>query len=144
MKNIIISVIILLISSIFSYSQNIIDPPKIIESSEDTMIIRTQNEFVIGWNWGGRGRELDNALKVNYYHGLDYNDDKTDYCDNPRVMYVLGDMVHSCAYNLPFNGRAMYYDPVLTVDSNINFQPRLYDKTGAILAFSYNSFHKCK
>ncbi|MFH1049658.1 MAG: hypothetical protein V1779_01865 [bacterium] len=72
MKNIII-VIVVLISFLNLYSQDIIDPPSIPINFNDTTVFDRnweQNHFIKGWNWGSKGRNLDEALLINTYHNF--------------------------------------------------------------------------
>ena len=67
MKHIILLVgIFISISNL--YSQNPIDPPALpIDFSDTTVFDRNweQSNFIRGWNWGDKGRKLDEAMNIN-------------------------------------------------------------------------------
>ena len=46
-----------------SFAHDRIDPPKLKRNFNDTSYFnRTYNHFKVGWNWGGAGRKMDEAL----------------------------------------------------------------------------------
>ena len=68
-KKYIISLIIAL-SFINLNAQDKLVPPHISFLDNSSIIQRDQNKFLLGWNWGSPGRDLDNALMMNAYHDL--------------------------------------------------------------------------
>ena len=66
MKNLIITaVIILTVGVVTSFSQDKINPPKLDNISNSSLINRNNSGFQRGWNWGSKGRALDEALNIN-------------------------------------------------------------------------------
>jgi len=62
---------ILLLLTVASYSQNVIDPPILPIGFDSTALFdKTFNDstFIRGWYWGSPGRALDEAMRINFYH----------------------------------------------------------------------------
>jgi hypothetical protein len=66
-RNLIFIVVIACFQIIFANSQDLINPPALIVLDTFSMVNRNPNEFVKGWNWGSPGRQLDEAMRINYY-----------------------------------------------------------------------------
>ncbi len=125
-------------------SQNVIDPPSLLRgaystlSKADTNNIGkgNANKFILGWNWGSPGKKLDEALKINTYHGFDFDQTKTSDLNNIKdsIMYFqyLHDLIVSRAWDVPFTALSHFINSTIIVDSIDSFKPRPYDKTGAI------------
>jgi hypothetical protein len=117
MKHLTLLIILIIVSLIPAFGQNIIDPPKLLIDFNNTNIYDRNffdNHFLLGWNWGVPGRVLDEALNINYYHGI--NPDDSDYCHAPQVIYTMKELLHLRGGHVPFNAYAVYYEPVINVD----------------------------
>lgn len=69
MKNTIL-LIAIFVATNYIYAQNIIDPPCVSSSFTDGSVFDRSygdTHFIEGWNYGGAGVELDDALGMNYY-----------------------------------------------------------------------------
>jgi hypothetical protein len=124
MKNIIMALVASAIVVFNATAQDIIDPPRLFNSSTETMIQSQTTSFVKGWNWGFTGRLLDEAMKMTYYHNLPITDVNSDYIDNTKAVQPLylrvGDVdfhIIGRNQNLILNGNALYLEPTLVVDS---------------------------
>lgn len=153
MKNhIIIMMILLSFGKLFS--QNSIDPPKLsIDFNDASVFDRNWNQthFIKGWNWGGAGLDLDEALNMNYYHrGFNSNDDMESltssalYIANHRQINQLQNLSDDEQYlvggynsDAVFNAQAISLIPVLSPDSTTNFKPRAYDGSGSVFGFYF-------
>lgn len=71
------------------FCQNKIDPISVIgdTTANYSNIIHEQERFLIGWNWGNAGRNIDNALNVNFYHAYPKEGQASDdeYADSILV-----------------------------------------------------------
>jgi hypothetical protein len=133
------------------YSQDIIDPPRLFDKSAQNWVAYTGHsiylpdkfytgkDFLLAWNWGNRGEELDKVLNIKYYHGyLGYinnqNSDTLDVIDNSVIIENLA-MAGGRQSHVILNAFSAYYEPTLTVDTTNNFTPRVADKTGAVFGW---------
>lgn len=138
------------------YSQNNINPPVLSGSALDTLLNgstvtatvnfhdqnvynRNMTDFILGYNYGTEGRQLDKLLNSNTY--LSHWETSCDYDWNHygdynnwylriRPFGVGGD-INVCS------SFAMYYEPAITVDTSETFTPGAENKYGALFGFRY-------
>ncbi len=129
---------LLIISNIYLMSQDLIDPPKLVQFETTTLVDRSINHFIRAWNWGSPGAMLDSAMYINTYHGFIFDSD--DYLEDTHLMtrpdnpsYTL---IGGRAKNFVFNAHSLYLEPALTVDTTQNFTPANWNKTGAVFGFN--------
>ena len=72
MKNIKLIITALILLTTLMKAQNRVTPISIFgnmnQALVDSTIDRTNDEFILGWNWGDPGLKLDEALGMNYTH----------------------------------------------------------------------------
>jgi hypothetical protein len=141
----------LIMNMINSYSQDIIDPPRLFDKTNSnwevypnifmdlSQKIINERTFILGWNWGNISEKLDDALKVNYYHGYvafpqSQSTDTFDVIDNARIIDNLP-MASNRRDHAILNAFSAYFEPTITVDTTDNFTPRAADKTGAVFGW---------
>jgi hypothetical protein len=141
---------LLILLTVATYSQNIIDPDTIpINFKNPAIFDRIFNDttFILGWNWSSTGRRLDEAMSINYHHqGYDLrwdNDstftDSTLYVRNHRKAVQVTGVTGGRQANIILNAHSQLLYPVLNVDSTSNFVPRAFDNSGAVFGFQYKS-----
>ncbi|MBK9249460.1 MAG: hypothetical protein IPM69_15430 [Ignavibacteria bacterium] len=150
-----LAVIIFISCCSSTFSQDLIDPPSLPHNFNDTSVYdRNFNHFIIGWNWGGPGRKMDEALHANYYH-MQYHPengsgdssftDTLHFGKNGRrvvSMYNADSLILIGQHpdtNQRINGQSILYKPVLTVDTSQWFIPRPYDRDGSVFGFKYKN-----
>ncbi len=84
---IIISIILFLIAGINISAQNVIDPDRVFHKDTYNYITPNYQGFILGWNWGAPGKNLDSALMINTYHGANLN--SNDYFDNMLLIQPI-------------------------------------------------------
>jgi hypothetical protein len=127
MKKIIL-IIILFINIINIYSQDLVDPPKLFDKTNNPIFAPTVNEFQLGYNAGSPGSKLDYALNMKYY--LDYIPDNiSDIVSDYRLIFNL-DLGALSIY-----GQSMHLNPCITVDSTYHFTPMLENINGSVFGF---------
>jgi hypothetical protein len=67
MKKIILSIVFISCSFLLQ-AQDIITPPRLFNKYNDTIVEPVANSFLLGWNWGCYGKNLDEALLLNAIH----------------------------------------------------------------------------
>lgn len=158
--------ILVLFATMGINAQDIVDPPKIFRKDTLTILDNRSNSFLLGWNWGGTGRLLDQALQFQTYHGMPYGSGYVDtiitnYGDTIGVWRptsfsnVIADSVKAIPAmfeinttypllarndDVLFNGISLFLEPTLTVISGDDFKPRWNDRTGGIFGFRYRNF----
>ncbi len=123
------------------FSQDIIDPPKLIQFETTTLVDRSINHFIRAWNWGGPGAMLDSAMFINTYHGFIFDSD--DYLEDTHLMTrpdsCYARLIGGRAKNFVFNAHCLYLEPTLDIDSTQEFVPASWNKSGAVFGFPYKN-----
>ena len=95
-----------MLTSLKLLCQNIIDPKPLTYYPDGMSKYNSSTGFLRCWNWGSPGKKLDEALKINTYHGFDFDQTKTSDLNNIKdsIMYFqyLHDLITSRAWDLPF------------------------------------------
>ena len=124
-------------------SQDLIDPPKLVQFDTTTAIDRSINHFIRAWNWGGPGAMLDSAMFINTYHGFIFDSD--DYLEDTHLMTrpdsSYARLIGGRAKDFVFNAHCLYLNPKLIVDSTQEFIPLNNDNTGAVFGFIDKSYN---
>ena len=130
-------------------AQDIIDPPTLPINFNNTAVFDrnfNQTHFVKGWNWGGTGRKLDEAMLMNYYHcGFQFDLNANNYNDtslfihNHRRVLQLNGITGGRGENCLLNAHSEIIFPYITIDSTNAFQPRAYDSSGAVFGFTFKN-----
>lgn len=151
MKNIVFLLAVLFVHTSL-YSQDIVDPPKVFD--KDTLsAFDGSTAFHIGWNWGGTGRKLDEALSVNSYHFIPFRNYSTkefssEIGDNIRGIQPLWMIIPASEYEelitrvnrVLFNGMSLLLEPTLPVDTTDNNVSRWNDACGGVYGFRYHNW----
>lgn len=136
---------VLILLTVASYSQNVIDPPILPIGFDSTALFdRNFNDttFILGWNWGSPGRALDEAMRINFYHD-GYGDETTmetytssDSCipGHRKAVQVTG-VSGGRSGGFILNAHSLMLYPTITVDSTQSFVPRAFDNTGSVFGF---------
>jgi hypothetical protein len=150
MKKMIIIAIFMAIGNL--YAQNIIDPPCVSSSFTDGSVFDRSygdTHFIKGWNYGGAGVELDNALGMNYYLKPYFNEpwETSDFLHSAdsfavahRQFLHIANLTNPIKVERPFNAQSLRLEPTIEVCSTNAFVPRPYDSSGAVFGF----YHKNK
>lgn len=148
-KFIIVGTITLILSSLFLFSQDVINPPKfdyLIQNNTPTSywdyIYHGNTPYILGWNWSSTGSTLDNALQMNTYHDFPFT--QTDVKHNLLLIQPPNEdttykIVSGHNQNYILNAHCLHLEPTITVDSSENFKPRFGDKTGAVFGWTYKT-----
>jgi hypothetical protein len=147
--------LMLLLSIIEAMGQDIIDPPKLFNKNTLDIYDRRSQKFTLGWNWGGPGRALDQALFINTYHNMPvtysqnsengYSEEVGDSIGAIDVIKnpVSGAHLTGRIDTLLLNGISLYLEPTLPVtNATINdskFKPRWNDYLGGVYGFKYRN-----
>lgn len=153
MKNLIILVTIF-VTTLSAYAQNNINPQPLGTFTTDnidwnsTVFNTNINYFVRSWNWARPCKKLDDALYINSYHNINFDniiETNLDVPDNlPVFQQLYGDpnnwwrgagLTQSWSTPSLFNTQSMCYHPELTVDTTDSFQPMLNDAQGAVFGW---------
>ena len=143
MKKIILIMINILIITTSLFSQNAIDPqvlPNNILNLNSNAVVKNNDKFTLGWNYGSPNFTMDTLLKINYsnqalryysywpnwYWGRagDYPQNQKRAVGTDGVGDKLDNIICLKAYN-------MYYEPTINVDTTNTFIPNGYNTEGA-------------
>ncbi|HPO62585.1 MAG TPA: hypothetical protein PK762_05835 [Candidatus Kapabacteria bacterium] len=140
--NIILVLAILIVFNYFNIiSQDIIDPPKLIQLETESIVQKEPDRFVRGWTCGFPGNMLDSAMFINTYYSYhhDYYQGTNNSTHNLLIINRPGHyesyLVAGRDENVAFNTQSLYLEPSLEVDTTQNFVPRENDNTGAAMGF---------
>ena len=151
MRNITL-IIAMMAISLPLYTQDIIDPPK--SFNKDTLsIYDNANSFVIGWNWGGIGRKMDEALSATTYHSIpmtyvDYpipSGFDTEIADNIKGIPYLWDYTNGNEFmtrvkDRIMNGMSLLLEPAMAVTTADAAPARWNDVCGGVYGFQYQNW----
>ena len=137
--------VIILSSNINIFSQVKIDPPKLSQFNDTTIVQREPDRFVRGWTCASHGNMLDSAMFINTYYGYPYDwmEDSNESVHNVLVIDRPGHwdsgLVEGRSNNVIFNTQSLYLEPSLEVDTTQNFNPRANDISGEAMGFLYRN-----
>jgi len=144
-KYILMLAVIILSSNINIFSQVKIDPPKLSQFNDTTIVQREPDRFVRGWTCASHGNMLDSAMFINTYYGYPYDwmEDSNESVHNVLVIDRPGHwdsgLVEGRSNNVIFNTQSLYLEPSLEVDTTQNFNPRANDISGEAMGFLYRN-----
>ncbi|MBS3999122.1 MAG: hypothetical protein KGZ71_01425 [Desulfobulbaceae bacterium] len=143
MKTIIKILLFLLAVPVNILAQNRIDPvhpvlPNI--DFHDAAIFNRDNNFIIGWNYGRDGRQLDEIYNINtiveYWENSNFNwqhrGDETNWYLRMEPFAFPED------YSVGA-GPSIYYEPTIVVDRTDGFVPTAANANGAVFGFQYKN-----
>lgn len=145
-KYIIIIIFTILFHSIEIFSQNNIDPPILPQTysgqgtlnfNDTEVFSKSFNNFILGWNNGTDGRQLDELMNNNYYlYGWEtgipvnwnnFGNNNNWYVRVRPLGYPDDHGVGAC--------QAIFYDPAITINKDENFTPDPHSKGGSLFGF---------
>lgn len=104
-------------------------------------ILRQQNAFLLGWNWGSEGIKIDSALFINSYHDIP-NSTATNKIENIIAVeqfldgqHIVGNRFH----NAIINSMSAYFEPTLNINPAVDFVPSERNTNGAVFGFLANN-----
>lgn len=144
MKNIILFLTFILVSFSTNFAQDKLVPP-VLQSLNDTVIVRNIDKFILGWNWGKEGKVLDSLLQINVYHDMNLNDTTipSNYGKNLLLFQPAGngslvELVGGRHSNCIFNAQSLHLKAALQVNGK-DFVPITSDRTGSVFGFRNKS-----
>jgi hypothetical protein len=141
MKNKIFKILIALFAiSLNLYSQNNIDPPTLpnINFNDTNVFKKHFNDFIIGWNYGDTGRQLDilNSTNFNLLSWETTNDTIPWRFYGDSINWFLRIKPLGFPSDESVGGcQAVYYEPAINVISTDNFIPDSNNTGGAVFGF---------
>ena len=156
MRKIIILTILLCLTISGLYTQNNINPLVLsgsvlhtlrngdtittsVNFTDQTIYKRNMTDFVRGWNYGYVGRQIDKLMSTSmdlqhWESGVTYD---WDHYGDSINWYVRIEPLGSGGDINICSSYAMYYEPVITVDTTETFTPGAENKYGALFGFRY-------
>lgn len=149
-KYILLVLAIILVFNYFNiFSQVKIDPPKLSQFNDTTIVQREQDRFVRGWTCATPGNMLDSAMFINTYYGYprSWMEGINKSVHNVLVINRPGNsssgIVEDRSHNVIFNTQSLYLEPSLDLDTTQNFSPRANDISGSTMGFLYRDSIIC-
>lgn len=159
-KRKIMKLLIILFIGLFSlnssvFAQHLVYPPafKLIKEY-GSLITRTQDKFILGWNWGSPCRTLDEAMCINSYHHFPFS--SSDVAENISVIGVANDVVprawrkdtivvmggrHDNALS---NSHALHLDPTIRLNDSGKVLERANPSEYSIFGFREKNMNICR
>jgi hypothetical protein len=137
-------ILMILIFSCISYSQDIRNPKPVINSL-DNIFVKNSSRYIKAWNWLSIDRNLDEAMKMDFFHR---NNDQGQtigqlphmFPENQWRLQAFTPIGHLDKDYSMLQAPAIEYSPAITLYTNSNFnvkdfQPLVDDVNGYVFGF---------